>query len=80
MVGTVQRQAVSVLEYKLFQLNLVVMGILTQNVFIRGLHVYKVNMQPGDNLTCQLDMFWMSENPGRYSVAVYNRYNRKVCS
>ena len=54
------------------------MGTLKQDTFIRGLHVYKKKLAPGDQLTVSLDWFWMNENPNRYSVAVFDSRRRKV--
>ena len=54
------------------------MGTLKQDTFIRGLHVYKKKLAPGDQLTVALDWFWMNENPNRYSVAVFDSKRRKV--
>ena len=48
------------------------MGTLKQDTFIRGLHVYKKKLSPGDTLTVALDWFWINENPKRYSVAVFD--------
>ena len=54
------------------------MKYIRQETFIRGLHVYKIDIKPGDQLTCELDQFWMHQNPGRYSIAVYDSFDRKV--
>ena len=56
------------------------MKLLRQETFIRGLHFYKIDLQPGDVLSCKLDEFWMNENPNRYSVAVLDEIGRKVFS
>ena len=54
------------------------MQVIRQKGFIRGLHVYKVQVNPGDNLSTSLDLFWMNENPSRYSIACYDNRDRKV--
>ena len=51
---------------------------LRQETFIRGLHVYKIRVNPSDALYCELDRFWMNENPNRYSIAVLDGKGRKV--
>ena len=56
------------------------MGTLKQDTFIRGLHVYKKKLSPGDTLTVALDWFWINENPKRFSVAVFDSKLRKVKS
>jgi hypothetical protein len=43
------------------------MRTIKQKTLIRGLHVYKRQVKPGDILSCKLDQFWMLENPSRYS-------------
>ena len=51
---------------------------LRQDMFIRGLHIYKVRVNPSDVLYCELDWFWMNENPNRYSIAVLEGKGRMV--
>ena len=54
------------------------MGVLVQKTYIRGLHVYVPDVQEGDQFTCKLDMWWMNEHPHRYSIAVFDIWDRKV--
>ena len=54
------------------------MRTIKQKTVIRGLHVYKRQVKPGDILSCKLDQFWMLENPSRYSIAVKDSFNRTV--
>lgn len=54
------------------------MGIINTETFIRGLHVYRIELLPGDVLYCKLDWFWMREFPERYSVSCFDQHNRKV--
>ena len=54
------------------------MNVIRQNGFLRGLHVYKIRVGPGDEFTTSLDDFWMNENPMRYSIACYDLFDRKV--
>ena len=54
------------------------MHTIKQKTVIRGFHVYKRQIKPGDILSCKLDQFWMLENPSRYSIAVKDSFNRPV--
>ena len=51
---------------------------IKQKGLVRGLHVYKRLVKPGDILRCKLDRFWMLENPQRYSIAVKDSVDRTV--
>ena len=53
------------------------MHTIKQKTVIRGLHVYKRQVKPGEILSCKLDQFWMLENPSRYSIAVKDSFNWK---
>ena len=51
---------------------------IKQKGLVRGLHVYKRLVKPGDILRCKLDRFWMLENPQLYSIAVKDSVDRTV--
>ena len=52
--------------------------LLKEKTYIRGLHVYKVDVAEGDVLTAELDEFWMWQNPHRYSILVRDSLGRPV--
>ena len=54
------------------------MQVIRQKGFLRGLHVYKIEVRPGDKFTTSLDLFWMNEAPMRYSIACNDVLGRKV--
>ena len=51
---------------------------MLERTHIRGLHVYRIQINPGDILSCKLDEFWMTEHPERYSVACVDQHGRIV--
>ena len=51
---------------------------MLERTHIRGLHVYRIQINTGDILSCKLDEFWMTEHPERYSVACVDQHGRIV--